>query len=308
MKTTFDHNLSSTMKTHSRVSVILTISGILLIKLASSRCSKDTDCITPKEMCCRKDFTCKTIPQCQISAQMCMVDSNCPAGKQCIHSICKDRTDATKLPSNCNSDQDCSKYGHMSKCCDRVCKSKVWCAISTTKAPLDRTRTISCQSWRDCASGDSCEGGNCEHNSNALLTKAGFLSAAILTGSVFLLLLCCCFVREGRYSRQRYAERRRRSRNRRRSRQRRRRSSHHTTAVANTAFRTEDSPECEGGFFIPPPEYPRDLTSPVGTDTLQLGEQSFSPPPYSTLSFELPPSYEEVIQTGQRTDALAEVA
>lgn len=300
----------TTMKGSRRFLFILLIAGVLFVEVASSKCSKDTDCTRPGDVCCKRDFTCRTKRICDNS--WCIIHSHCPDGK-CVDSLCIPNSRGTE---SCYSDKDC--YNNTTttenlKCCGGKCKDRFWCSVTifTTTKSTSTVLSSSCVSWKDCANGEQCEGGKCEKSSNVMLTKAGFLSAAILTGSVFLLILCCCFVRESRYSRQRYAERqRRRSRNRRRSRQSRRRSTHHsTTAVENRAFSREDRHEGEGGFFIPPPEYPRDLTTPDVIHSSPPGEQPPSPPPYCTLSFELPPSYEEALQTEENRDqALTEVA
>lgn len=302
------------MKGYRRFWAILLISGLSFFEFASSHCSKDTDCRYPGEICCTRDFTCSTKQRC--NSHSCIIDSHCPAGEKCEHSKCIMKSYGTET---CYSDKDC--YNNFTtkqklRCCEGKCKDIFRCAVFTTTKPTTSTLPGSpCISWRDCRSGDQCKEGKCKKGSDVLLTKAGFLSAAILTGSVFLLILCCCFVRESRYSRQRYVERqRRRSRQRSRSRQSRRRSTHHSTsAVENTAFSTEDINNREGGFFVPPPEYPTESTTPGDTQSefpqsSQLGEQSSSPPPYYTLSFELPPSYEEALQSEQNRGALAEVA
>ena len=295
---------------HRRFSIILFVAGVLFVEFASSRCSKDTDCPDPNEICCTRDFTCRTKRRCHL----CLIHSHCPPGKHCVNSRCVSSSRDTQF---CNSQRDCYNNTSISqnlRCCEGRCVNDYyWCSIltTTTKATTTRSGSSCTLTWNDCEDGERCEGGRCKKNSNAMLTKAGFLSAAILTGSVFLLILCCCFVRESRYSRQRYAERqRRRSRNRRRSRQSRRRSSQNTTAVENRAFSTEDCGDCEGGFFIPPPEYPGEMTTPDdGTQSPQsTGEQPSSPPPYYTLSFELPPSYDEAVQTEENRSTLAEVA
>ena len=286
----------TTMKAYPRLLVILYVVGSLLVASESLRCSKDSDCTDPGEICCKRDFTCNTKRRCHV----CIIHSHCPAGKQCVNSLC---VRSSYISKSCYSDDDCLNDTSMAqnlKCCNGKCEDIFRCRVitSTTTATVAVTRSSSlCGSWRDCPSGEQCEGGKCKKSSDVMLTKAGFLSAAILTGSVFLLILCCCFVRESRYSRQRYAERqRRRSRNRRRSRQSRRRSTHSTIAVENRAFSTEDCRDCEGGFYIPPPEYPSELTNPDVILSPQPAEQS-SPPPYHTLSFELPPSYDEAVQT-----------
>ena len=300
------------MKGHRRFWFLLLVTGVLFVQFASSTCSEDTDCTKPEEICCTRDFTCATRQKCHQSS--CIIDRHCPVGKHCVNSQCKNNDSFGS--KSCDWNRDCSNatsFTRYFKCCQGKCKFVLLCSTFTTTKTTTTTITTSgssCSSWKDCANGEQCEEGKCKENSNVMLTKAGFLSAAILTGSIFLLILCCCFVRESRYSRQRYAERqRRRSRNRRRSRQNRRRSTHHNaTAVENSAFSTEDSRDCEGGFFVPPPEYPRDdLTTPADNAS-PTGEQSSSPPPYYTLSFELPPSYEEALQTEENRSAVAEVA
>ena len=299
-----------TMKGHRRFSVILFVAGVLLVDFASSRCYEDTDCPHQDEICCARNFTCRTKRGCHL---WCLIHGHCPRGKHCVNSRCVSSSRNTQF---CSAHGDC--YNNSTfitqnlKCCNGRCLNNIFrCSILTTTTATATRSGSSCINGNECANGEQCEEGRCKESSNAMLTKAGFLSAAILTGSVFLLILCCCFVRESRYSRQRYAERqRRRSRNRRRSRQSRRRSSQNTTAVENRAFRTEDCSDCEGGFFIPLPEYPGELTIPDGTQSppQSTEEQSPSPPPYYTLSFELPPPYEEAVQTEENKGTLAEVA
>lgn len=286
------------MKAYPRLLVILYVVGSLLVASESLRCSKDSDCTDPGKICCERDFTCSTKRICHA----CIINSHCPTGKRCVNSVCVPRSHISR---SCFSDDDClndTSLAQNLKCCNGKCKDIFRCRVltstTTTTVPVTRSSSV-CESWRDCPSGEQCNGGKCKKSSDVMLTKAGFLSAAILTGSVFLLILCCCFVRESRYSRQRYAERqRRRSRNRRRSRQSRRRSTHSTVAVENRAFSAEDCRDCEGGFYVPPPEYASELTNPGVTRSppAQPAEQS-SPPPYHTLSFELPPSYDEAVQT-----------
>lgn len=299
------------MKGHRRFSVILFVAGVLFVEFASSRsCYNDTDCPHTDKICCGKDYTCKTKQGCH---NLCLIQRHCPTGKDCINSRCVSTSRDTQF---CNSHRDCYNNTFRTqnlRCCKGRCviNSFYWCPILRTTTATATRSGASCINNNDCANGERCEEGRCKESSNTMLTKAGFLSAAILTGSVFLLILCCCFVRESRYSRQRYAERqRRRSRNRRRSRQSRRRSSQNTTAVENRAFRTEDCRDGEGGFFIPPPEYPGELTTPDGTQSPPQSTevQSPSPPPYYTLSFELPPPYEEAVQTEENRGTLAEVA
>lgn len=291
------------MRIHSRLSVILFISCTLFVKSSSSRCSKDEDCrLHPFQRCCKRDFSCKTKWKCVLP---CMTDRECPAGNQCVHNLCI-TTRTTKLPSKessvpCYSDRDCFNSARMPRCCRGYCTRKYFCLLTTTPTVL-HTKATWCKSSKNCASGETCEGGKCKYRSDNIPSgkDTGFLSAAIITSSLFLLLLllCCRFVQEG--SRRSFFQRRRRSRNRSRSRQRR--SIHHTTAEANGGFIAEGHLQPEGAFAIALPEYPRDLTAPDATDTsFQLGEQNTkhycSPPPYSTLSFELPPSYNEVVQT-----------
>lgn len=296
--------LTATMRIHSRFSVILFISLILLVKFSSSLCSKDEDCrLFPFQRCCKRDFTCKTERKCVA----CIADNDCPAGNQCVHKLCiitKNRT--TKLPSKessvpCYSNQDCFNSAQMPRCCRGYCTWEYSC-ILTLKPTVVRTEAIWCRSSKDCASGENCEGGKCKYRSANIprVRNAGFLSAAIITGSIFLLILCCRSVQES--SRQSFFRRRRRSRNWSRSRQRRR-SSHHTTAWATRGFVAESHLEPERGFTIALPEYSRDLpTSDASNTSCQLGD--CSPPPYSTLSFELPPSYDEVVQTRVNTNSV----
>lgn len=283
---------------------LLLVVSTSVINVPCSACSNNADCTNHGEICCLSDFTCSTNERCH--RHSCIINSHCPADKECVNSKCIPRL------KTCYSDRDCFENANSSrnlKCCDGKCKDVFSCSISSTKTTLTTRSGFSCISWKDCSEGQKCEGGKCRESSEITLTKAGFLSAAILTGSIFLLILCCCFVRESRYSRQRYAERQRRSRRRRRSRQGRRRSTlSNTNAVENGAFTTD----CEGGFTIPPPEYPRDELIASADDhdahSTPLGEQTSSPPPYCTLSFDLPPSYEEALQTEANEGDLTEVA
>lgn len=296
--------LTATMRIHSRFSVILFISLILLVKFSSSRCFKDEDCRqSPFERCCKRDFTCKTKRKC---VGPCTADSDCPAGNQCVHNVCIITTRTTKLPSTessvpCHSNQDCFNSTQMPRCCRGYCTSEYFCLLTPTPTVV-RTEAIWCKSSRDCASGENCKGGKCKYRSDNIPSgrNAGFLSASIITGSVFLLILCCRFAQES--SRQSFFRRRRRSRNWSRSRQRRQ-SSHHTTAEVNGGFVAESHLEPVRGFTIALPAYPRDLpTSGASNTSLRLGD--CSPPPYSTLSFELPPSYDEVVQTRVNTNSV----
>lgn len=293
------------MKGFCQFCFLLLVVSTSVLNLSCSACLNDADCTNHGEICCPSDLTCSTNERCHRGS--CIINSHCPAGKKCVHSKCIPRL------KSCYSDKDCFENTTSTrnlKCCHGSCKDVFLCSIPTTKTTLTTRSEFSCISRKDCSEGQKCEGGKCKESSDITLTKAGFLSAAILTGSIFLLILCCCFVRESRYSRQRYAERQRRSRRRRRSRQGRRRSTlPNTSAVQNGAFITD----CEGGFTIPPPEYPRDelITSADDDNDANsnpLGEQTSSPPPYCTLSFDLPPSYEEALQTETNRGDLTEVA
>lgn len=277
--------------------------GLLFVDFASSNCSKDSDC-GRQEICCA-GLTCRSARKCR----SCIIDSHCPEGKKCVNSHCttgKDSTTSSDGKKSCSSDKECynSTKQHF-KCCQGRC-TKNSCS-SPHSATQPTTARTSCISWRDCSHGEQCEKGSCKKTTNVMLTKAGFLSAAILTGSVFLLILCCCFVRESKYSRQRYAERQRRrsrsrSRRRRSTQQIRSRTSTTTTAVENRAFSIDDCNACEGGLFIPPPEYPGESTTTDGM--LSSGEPvPVTPPPYYTLSFDLPPTYEEALQHEENRDS-----
>ena len=268
---------------------------------ASSNCSKNSDC-RKEEICCA-GLTCRLAEKCH----SCLAHSHCPEGEKCVNAHC--------TTESCSHDRDCYNNTKQNfKCCQRRC-TKNSCSSSTlttqqpTQLPTART---SCISWRDCSHGEQCERGSCEKTSNVMLTKAGFLSAAILTGSVFLLILCCCFVRESKYNRQRYIERQRRrsrsrSRRRRSTQQLRARSSTTTIAVENRAFSIDDCNACEGDLPVPPPEYP---TEPVTTDGVEFPAEPapVTPPPYYTLSFDLPPTYEEALQHDESRDSSTEVA
>lgn len=277
---------------------LVLFAACLFADFASSNCSKDSDC-RKEEICCA-GLTCRPAKNCQA----CLVDKHCPEGEKCVHSHC-----TTTKP--CSYDEDCyNNTEQRLKCCQGRCTKNSCSSPSPTTQPT--TARTSCISWRDCSHGEQCERGSCKKTTNVMLTKAGFLSAAILTGSVFLLILCCCFVRESKYSRQRYIERQRRrsrsrSRRRRSTQQLRSRSSTTTTAVENRAFSIDDCNTCEGGLHIPPPEYPRELTTTDGVDF--PGEPApVTPPPYYTLSFDLPPTYEEALQNEEHGDSSTAVA
>ncbi|KAL9955189.1 hypothetical protein ACROYT_G036476 [Oculina patagonica] len=290
------------MKKYHFMIFLVLISGILFVDLASSSCTKNSDC-GKEEICCA-GLTCRSAGNCS----SCIIDSHCSKGEKCVNSHCTTSQDSSTTSDeiiSCSSDKDCSNTKHHLTCCQGRCSVDHSCSpLSTTQSTTART---SCISWRDCSHGEQCEKGSCKKTSNVMLTKAGFLSAAILTGSVFLLILCCCFVRESKYSRQRYAERQRRrsrsrSRRRRSTQQLRSRSSTSTTAVENRAFSIDDCNTGEGGLFIPPPEYPGESTTADGI--LSSDEPvPVTPPPYYTLSFDLPPTYEEALQHEENRDS-----
>lgn len=264
---------------------------------ASSNCSKNADC-RKEEICCA-GLTCRPVEKCQ----SCLIHNHCPEGEKCVNAHC--------TSESCSYDRDCYNNTEQHfKCCQGRC-TKNSCSSPTPTTQSTTART-SCISWRDCSHGEQCERGSCEKTSNVMLTKAGFLSAAILTGSVFLLILCCCFVRESKYSRQRYIERQRRrsrsrSRRRRSTQQLRARSSTTTIAVENRAFSIDDCNACEGDHHIPPPEYPTESATTDGVDF--HGEPApVTPPPYYTLSFDLPPTYEESLQNDENRGSSTEVA
>lgn len=297
--------------------ILVLIAGFSFLEFASSNCSTNSDCKHSGEICCA-GLSCRSKQNCR----SCIIDTHCPAGEQCVHSHCTLPTKADSKNKSgiksCSSDKDCnnSTEKHL-KCCQGTCTTDENSCTSIPLTPRPSTPS-SCGSWKECSHGEQCERGSCKKPSNVMLTKAGFLSAAILTGSVFLLILCCCFVRESKYSRQRYAERQRRrsrsrSRHRRRSTHQRRRSSgavelhSTTTAVENRAFRVDST--CEDGLFIPPPEYPGESVTTTTDGIHNSSEEPSSPPPYYTLSFDLPPSYEESLQTEEnRGNSLTAVA
>lgn len=276
---------------------LVLVNASLFPDFASSNCSKSSDC-RKEEICCA-GLTCRPAKKCR----SCIIQNHCSEGEKCVNAHC--------TTESCSHDRDCfNNTERHFRCCQGRC-TKNSCSSPTLRTQATTART-SCISWRDCSHGEQCEKGSCEKTSNVMLTKAGFLSAAILTGSVFLLILCCCFVREGKYSRQRYIERQRRrsrsrSRRRRSTQQLRARSSTTTIAVENRAFSIDDCSACEGGLHIPPPEYPTESATTDGVDS--PGEPApVTPPPYYTLSFDLPPTYEEALQNDENRGSSTEVA
>lgn len=306
------------MKEYRGLWLILVLFVGIFVKSSCSKCSKKTDC-KAREICCGSiccGSTCRAGEKC---LSLCITDSQCPADQRCEHHYCApipNSYTSTDSVKSCSSDGDCDDITEQHSQCCRKGKCTTTCLAPTTTPPTSRS---SCISWRDCAHGEQCKGGSCSKTSNVMLTKAGFLSAAILTGSVFLLILCCCFVRESKYGRQRYADRHRR-RSRRRSRHGRRRSSHQTrsrsgtvelrtTAVENRAFSIDDCHCCEAGLPIAPPEYPGERNEGTSDGNHPSGEPlPPSPPPYCTLSFDLPPTYEEALQTEANRGSLTAVA
>ena len=288
-----DHNIlepfSSTMRVFDHFLVLqVLVTACSFPDFASSDCSKGC---RKEEVCCA-GLTCRPAGKCR----WCIMHGHCPEGEKCVDSHC--------TAESCSNDRDCynNTEQHL-KCCQGRCTNNTCSSSTPTPATQSTTARTSCITWRDCSHGEQCERGSCEKTSNVMLTKAGFLSAAILTGSVFLLILCCCFVRESKYSRQRYIERQRRrsrsrSRRRRSTQQLRSRSSTTTIAVENRAFSIDDCNACEGGLHVPPPEYP---TESATTDRVDFpGEPvPVTPPPYYTLSFDLPPTYEEALQNDE---------
>ena len=298
------------MKKNYGLNLILVLSVSFFEEISCSKCSKHSDCMKG-QICCVSD--CRAEKDC-----WCITDKQCGAGEICQNSHCMPTPNSHATVKPCSVDGDCTdRRRDKSMCCrDGRCSTTCSTTTSTSPSTLGPTRRLPCRNSRDCFDGEDCIGGNCENTSNIMLTKAGFLSAAILTGSVFLLILCCCFVRESKYGRQRADRQRRRSR--RRSSRGRRRSSHHTrsrsgttelrsTAIENRAFSLEDCHSCEEGLAIPPPEYSSERTENTIHD---YGEPlPPSPPPYCTLSFsDLPPTYEEVLQTDEQRGSPTEVA
>lgn len=297
------------MKKYYRFPIFLVLTaGLSSVGFANSNCVKDSEC-GRGEICCAFK-RCRQTGNCIA----CIIDSHCPKGEKCFNSHCTrshDFSTESVGEKSCSTDKDCYYNSEQQlNCCQGKCTKYSCSSPYATTQPT--TVRASCISWRDCSHGEQCEKGSCKKTSNVMLTKAGFLSAAILTGSVFLLILCCCFVRESKYSRQRYAERQRR---RSRSRSRRRRSTQQlrprssttctTTSVENRAFSLDESNACEGG--LPPPEYPGGSSTTDGVLS-PVEPAPVTPPPYYTLSFDLPPTYEEALQDEEdRGSSLATV-
>ena len=292
------------------LNLILVVSVSFFVEISCSKCSKRADC-TEGKICCVTD--CRAESNC-----WCLTDKMCHKGESCQHSHCVPTQNSSATVKRCFVDGDChDRRQNYSLCCrDMRCSTACFTSTSTLTSPSGPNRRLPCRNSRECLDGEHCSNGNCESTSNVMLTKAGFLSAAILTGSIFLLILCCCFVRESRYARQRADRQRRRSR--RRSNRGSRRSSHHprsrsgttelrSTAIENSAFSLEDCHSCEAGLAIPPPEYSSERTESTAIHDL-VEELPPSPPPYSTLSFDLPPTYEEALQTDEPRGSLTEVA
>ena len=286
------------------------ILGFLLVDFASSNCTSDDDCLNG-QVCCG-GYTCLSKASCH-----CEVDRHCNRGEKCVNWQCVTDHESHDTQS-CHGNNDCRNNNRYRRCCNGKCE--VACSGFSTTQP---TPELPCIGSRECRDDEKCEDGKCvkddaSSRSRNTLSKAGFLSAAILTGSVFLLIMCCCFVRESKLGRRRYIERQRRrsrrSRNRRRSSDRPHSSVAcgilHVNAVENRSFNS-DNVNRDGGLFFHPPSYPGEFNSShTGADVVYYEtETQVSPPPYHTLSFlELPPPYEEAFRGTQNCGSLAPVS
>lgn len=185
-------------------------------------CKNDGQCQT-HEVCCGR--RCKSWPKCFINTnEECFYDTHCVKGAICVSNVCKPKN---IRPKKCSKDQDCVYQKHSktyntlyntSRCCGGKCfKSTQSCLHirinSTTITPNKRLKPT-CLTNYNCPTEFKCIGGKCSLQNNAVetskrrdssndstLSRAGFLSAAILTSAVFLTVMCFCFLKETKYVR-----------------------------------------------------------------------------------------------------------
>ena len=194
-------------------------------------CDKDAHC-KPHQVCCGK--RCRSWPKCFLNSDKeCYYDTHCIKGAVCVSNVCKPRK---LLPTSCKTDEDCSFQKHSSsydgiastsKCCQEKCfKTKSCLALKinstlTTPATSPAIGEQPCLETTNCPSELECINARCtvkkvvdshkkSKESDTTLSRAGFLSAAILTAAVFLTIMCFCFLKETKYAQRHYMHRARR--------------------------------------------------------------------------------------------------
>ncbi|XP_032240719.2 uncharacterized protein LOC5515147 [Nematostella vectensis] len=186
--------------------------SLRLVHQGVRACDRDSNC-KPHQVCC--DNRCRSWPKCFLKSEKeCYYDTHCIKGAVCVKHECKPIESRT---SSCQTDADCRDYAkhadspnnlHGRKCCGHKCIKAKDCHLfnlSTTARPITRSNTTR----QEHNSGVDCRNSSCtpievtetstlEKSANTL-SRAGFLSAAILTAAVFLIVMCCCFLRESKY-------------------------------------------------------------------------------------------------------------
>ncbi|XP_031550903.1 uncharacterized protein LOC116288275 [Actinia tenebrosa] len=212
---------------HTVVFFVLCIFGHLMDTALS--CDKDARC-KPHQVCCGK--RCRSWPKCFLNSDMeCYYDTHCIKAAVCVSNVCKPRK---LLPTSCKTDEDCSFQKHSksfdgivstSKCCQGKCfktKSCLALKINSTLTTPTTSQAIGeqpCLETTKCPSELECINARCRvkkvvdsakrnsKESDTTLSKAGFLSAAILTAAVFLTIMCFCFLKETKYAQRHYMRR-----------------------------------------------------------------------------------------------------
>ena len=267
--------------------VLLWVSFVLIVD--SLKCSKHK---------CDSGKTCCNGIVCLSHKETCFNGWECDSSDDCNGRICvkhRCNRDPPRIDYSCSSDSDCS--GTRKKCCGIVCRKK--CDLPS------RRPEESCVDSQECSTDYICKRNKCvkksKSSSDTALTRAGFLSAAILTGSVFVLIMCCCFVKESKFARRQNGPERRQ-----RHRSRHCRQSDSTVNQASLSMSHVSVNNTNGAFYID--EFTGDAyysriflgqTNGTAFDSgvLPTCENQLVPPPYHTLSFtDLPPSYDEVVQ------------
>jgi len=209
------------MKELWRIVVVLVL-GLWFSLQSGYSCDQDSHC-EAHQVCCNK--RCKSWPKCFLNTEKeCFYDTHCVKGAVCIDNKCQPKSTPT---AKCTKDQDCIYQKHStsyssvyntSRCCDGECfkiKSCLLIKVNSTSTTLHKRSKPSCLTNYNCPTEFECIEGECvlqneqvqttsklkEEPKEPSLSRAGFLSAAILTSAVFLTVMCFCFLKETKYVR-----------------------------------------------------------------------------------------------------------